>query len=132
MVEESKIKEQEEINKVIKARENLEMAVASIPETNKDIKEIKDQYIKECNTVECIMKKVEELEKRLDDKKVVCDNCGERGPEVFDSFCPHCGEPIEEWNDEKGYPIDPRWTPAWKRQIQLEGREEIEKSKENT
>lgn len=109
---------QERINKEIEFEKNLGDAVKAIPDIRKDIDTIKVGQATECTTTKCVMDKLEELEKRMDDKKVLCQNCGQKKVEVFDSFCPNCGDPIEEWTDEKtGYPADPHWIPTWKKMI---------------
>lgn len=109
-----KREEVERINKEIEMEKNLAEAVKALPETRKELKGLKEGQEKVCTDVGCLMKKMDEFEKKIEGNKVTCQNCGDKVG-VGSSFCQNCGEAIEEWNDDKGYPMDPHWLPYWKR-----------------
>jgi rubrerythrin len=51
--------------------------------------------------------------KKIDDSLstfFVCENCGYDRVQGLSSYCPQCGNPIYEWNDDDGKPIK-GWVP---------------------
>jgi len=111
MVEDIKIREAEDIDKIRKGRKDLEDAVSAIPEINKKY----DNLMKElCVGPDCLKKKVEDtfgiIEdqiKKIEEKQsdIVCEKCGYVGIPSLASFCPKCGTGIYEWTDNDGQPI---------------------------
>lgn len=58
-----------------------------------------------------------DLEQKVQELKqptFVCDSCGDDKIRPLDSYCPNCGSPIHEWNDETGQPVK-GWIPYWRR-----------------
>lgn len=114
-IEDEKIREAEEIDKIRESRKNLESAVKAIPEINEKY----DKLIEElCVGPDCLKNKVEtkfgdidEKIKKIEEKQsdLVCDRCGYMGVPSLSSFCPQCGAAIYNWEDDEGRPI-----PGWK------------------
>jgi len=116
-------------NRIDTLKEGLNSVIG---ETKKPIVETLGEL---CEGVDCIKKDVakyqdiqSELDKKLDTRfselrervqkleepTFTCDNCGADGIKPLSSFCPNCGAPIHEWNDENGQPVR-GWVPYWKR-----------------
>ena len=82
---------------------------------------IKTDVKKSQETQEALKKQMEQrfrdLEEKVQESKqptFVCDSCGDDRIRPLDSYCPNCGSPIHEWNDDTGQPVK-GWAPYWKR-----------------
>jgi rubrerythrin len=71
-------------------------------------------YEKVCEGPDCLEKKIDnkfgelsEKVKTIEEKTTgfICESCGYQNVPALASFCPNCGSPIHEWNDDDGEPI---------------------------
>lgn len=106
----------DKIEKAQKFEKNVNEAIGIAAELKGDIQKIKEEI---CEGPDCLKVTVDkrfgdidEKIKKIEEKtgEFVCENCGFTGLKALSSFCPNCGAPIYNWDDdETGQPI-----PGWK------------------
>lgn len=110
ITEADKIKH-DKIEKAKAFEQRINQAVDIGAELKDDVKMLKEKI---CEGPDCLEKQIENKFGLLDQKiakieensaQFVCDACGFTGVRPLSSFCPNCGAPIYEWNDDDGTPI---------------------------
>lgn len=105
----------EKLQKAKEFEKNVNDAISIAADLRDDVKKIKEEI---CEGPDCLKQQVsdkfgsiDEKIKKIEEKttEFLCENCGYQGVRALSSFCPNCGHPIYEWNDDDGTPI-----PGWK------------------